>query len=132
LKTFRLYEIARQESVKLSFTLDGAVLCDEIMHLTAGIKVTDGKAIDPRDGSPLSMVAVSFDRILNNQSRNYCFAMKSLLPASQLGPEILPIEIWCPQVLSSIWKSLNTGGGAGKNGDTFLICLSLCSGFTIT
>jgi hypothetical protein len=79
LKTFGLYEISQQQSAELSFTLDGADLCDGIMHLTAGIKLTDGRAIDPRDGSPLSMDDVSFGHIFDNQSRNYCFAMKSLI-----------------------------------------------------
>jgi hypothetical protein len=36
-------------------TLDGAELCDGISHLTAGIKVTDPSAVDPRDGGPLCM-----------------------------------------------------------------------------
>jgi hypothetical protein len=157
LKTFGLYEISQQQSAELSFTLDGADLCDGITHLTAGIKVTDGRAIDPRDGSPLSMDDVSFGRIFNNQSRNYCFAMKSLigkdtkraykefadlfkffenvkkngLSASELGPAIFPMEIWCPQDLSSIWKSLNTGGGARKNGETHFCHVCPCSGNTI-
>jgi hypothetical protein len=40
--------------------------------------VSDGRAIDPRDGSPLSMDDLSFGHIFNNRSRNYCFAMKIL------------------------------------------------------
>jgi hypothetical protein len=79
LKTFGLYEISQQESVELSLTLDGADLCDGITNLTAGIKVTDGRAIDPRDGSPPSMDDVSFGHIFNNQSRNYCFTIQSLI-----------------------------------------------------
>jgi len=55
LRTFQLEEIAELESEELSITLDGAELCDGISHLTAGIKVTDARAIDPRDGSPLCM-----------------------------------------------------------------------------
>jgi len=30
-------------------TLDGAELCDGKSHLTAGVKVTDARAIDSRD-----------------------------------------------------------------------------------
>jgi hypothetical protein len=33
LKTFKLYEITQRESVEISFTLDGAELCDGICHL---------------------------------------------------------------------------------------------------
>ncbi len=158
LTTFQLDEIAQTESVELSITLDGAELCDGISHLTAGIKVTDSRAIDPRDGSPLCTVDdATFGRIFHNQSRNYCFAMKSLigkdskraykqfsdffqffervkkfgLPASELGPRIMPMEIWSPQDLSSIWKCLNTGSGARKNGDTHFCHLCACSGNSI-
>jgi len=49
LKTFYLYDIAQRESVELSMTLDGTELCDGKSHLTAGVKVTDARAIDSRD-----------------------------------------------------------------------------------
>ena len=158
LKTFKLHEIAQRESVEISFTLDGAELCDGISHLTAGIKITDSRAVDPRDGSPLCLIGDGeLGRLFNNQSRNNCFAMKSLigkdskaaykefadifkffenlkkygLPASELGPAIYPVETWIPQDLASIWKSLNTGCGARKNGDTHFCHLCPCTGNTI-
>jgi hypothetical protein len=34
------------------------------------------------------------------------------LPENEHGPRIMPLLIWSPQDMSSIWKSLNTGGGA--------------------
>jgi hypothetical protein len=52
---FQLVDLAQRESVEMCITLDGAELCDGISHLTAGIKVTDPWAIDPRDGSPLCL-----------------------------------------------------------------------------
>jgi hypothetical protein len=65
-KDFSLYEIAQRESVELSITLYGAELCNGISHRTAGIKVTDGRAIDPRDGTPLcTMDDDSFGRLFN-------------------------------------------------------------------
>jgi hypothetical protein len=158
LKTFSLYEIAQRESVEMSITLDGAELCDGISHLTAGIKVTDHRALDPCDGVPLcTMDGETLGQIFNNQSRNSCFAMKSLigkdskraykeftdffsffervkkfgLPASELGPRILPLDIWSPQDLSSIWKCLGTGSGARKNGNTHFCHLCACSGNSI-
>jgi hypothetical protein len=80
LKIFQLEEIAQRESVELSITLDGAELCDGIYHLTAGIKVTDARAIDPRDGSPLSMTMDEvMGHMFQNQSRNNCFALKCLI-----------------------------------------------------
>jgi hypothetical protein len=119
LKTFGLYSIAQTDSVELCITLDGAELCDGISHLTAGVKVTDRRAIDPRDGTPLSFVEGGFGRIFNVQSRNYCFPIQSLLgkdtkdsysefsdffrffeqvqreglPQSQHGPRIMPLII---------------------------------------
>jgi len=38
------------------------------------------------------------------------------LPANEYGPRIMPLIIWSPPDLSSIWKSLTTGGGARKSG----------------
>ncbi len=120
LKTFKLDELAQTKTVELSITLDGAELCDGISHLTAGIKITNGRAIDPRSGIPLCTVHhETFGRMFSNQSRNFCFAMKSLigndskkaykefsdffqffervkkfgLPASELGPAIMPMDI---------------------------------------
>jgi hypothetical protein len=50
------------------------------------------------------------------------------LPASQYGPRLLPMEVWSPQDLSSIWKSLNTGTGARKNGNSHFCHLCPCTG----
>jgi hypothetical protein len=156
LKSFSLYEVAQRESVELSITLDGAELCNGLSHLTAGVKITDHRAVDPRSGIPLSCDGL-FGRIFKVQSRNYCFALKSLLgkdcktaykefsdfflffeqlkkyglPESALGPRIMPMEIWSPQDLSSVWKSLNTGGGARKNGTNHFCHLCPCTGNTI-
>jgi hypothetical protein len=80
LKTFSLYDIAQCESVELCITLDGAELCDGLSHLTAGIKITDPRAVDPKDGSPLSCMEDGLvGHIFKTQSRNYCFTVKSLL-----------------------------------------------------
>jgi hypothetical protein len=79
LKTFQLDEIAQRVSVEISITLDGAELCERISHITAGIKDTDGRAIDPQTGMPLCTDDDTFSRIFTNQSRNFCSAMKSLI-----------------------------------------------------
>jgi hypothetical protein len=80
LRAFSLHEIAQRESVELCITLDGAELTKDLCHLTFGIKVTDSRAIDPRDGSPLSYSEDGvFGNLFRVQSRNYCFILKSLL-----------------------------------------------------
>jgi hypothetical protein len=144
LKVFQLDDIAQRESVELSITLDGAELCDGISHLTAGIKIMDGRAINPQTGVPLCTADDdNFGSIFSNQSRNFCFAIKSLIgkdskkaykefsdffkffegvkrfgiPASEVGQQLMPMDVWSPQDLSSIWKCLNTGSGAHKNGN---------------
>jgi hypothetical protein len=53
LKAFKLHDVAARESIEICMTLDGAKLCDGILYITAGIKITDCRAIDPREGSPL-------------------------------------------------------------------------------
>jgi len=67
LKAFGLYELAQCESVELNITLKGAEICDGLSHLTAGIKMTDGRAVDPTDGMPLSFSEDGFWRLLNTQ-----------------------------------------------------------------
>lgn len=155
LKTFKLHDIAQRERVEISITLDGAELTKDLCHLSFGIKITDGCAINPRDGLPLAYSEDGiFGNIFNNQSRNFCFLMKMLLgkdgkityqefadvfysfervmkeglPASEFGPKIMPLIVWSPQDLSSIWKSLNTGGGARKCGNKHWCHLCACTG----
>jgi hypothetical protein len=155
LKAFSLDSIAETESVELCITLDGAELTKDLCHLTFGVKVTDHRAIDPRDGSPLSYNEPGiFGNLFKVQSRNYCFVLKSLLgkdskkayqefkdvfdffdmvmkeglPNNNNGPQLMPILIWSPQDLSSIWKCLNTGCGARKHGDKHWCHLCACTG----
>jgi hypothetical protein len=49
------------------------------------------------------------------------------LPASELGPQILPMQVWSPQDLSSLWKTLNTGTGAKKNCNSYFCHVCPCS-----
>ncbi len=41
-------------------TLDGAELCDYLSHLTAGVKIVDKRAIDPRTKLPLCTAVGTF------------------------------------------------------------------------
>ena len=153
LKVFKIHEKAQCETVEFSFTLDGAVLTDHLSHLTAGLKVTDLDAVDPRTSIPISREEDGvFGRIYSNQGRNYCFVLKSLLgkdmkaayqefkdlidffdkvmqegiPASKFDPVIKRLNIWSPQDMSSIWKCLNTGCGAKKRNETLFCHLCPC------
>jgi hypothetical protein len=148
-------KLHRESQCELSITLDSAEHCDGISHLTAGIKITDGRAIDPQTGVPLcTAYDDNFGSIFSNQSRNFCFVIKSLigkdskkaykefadffkffenvkrfgLPASEVGQQLMPMDVWSPQDLSSIWKCLNTGSGARKNGNNHFCHLCACCG----
>jgi hypothetical protein len=152
---FSLHEYAKRGSVELCITLDGAELTKDLCHLTFGVKITDPRAIDPRDGTPLACQEDGmYGHLFKVQSRNYCFVMKTLLgkdskaayrefsdvfkffekvmveglPENINGPRIMAITVWSPQDLSSIWKSLNTGGGARKSGDRHWCHLCPCTG----
>ncbi len=148
-------EIAQQESIELPITLDGAELTKDFCHLSFGVKITDPHAIEPRDGTPLVYMKEGvLGNIFRVQSRNFCLIMKTLLgkgskaayheftdifkffenlmkdglPANDFGPRIMPVMVWSPQDLSSIWKSLNTGGGARKAGTKHWCYLCACTG----
>jgi hypothetical protein len=41
--------------VEFSITLDGADLSRDISHITAGIKINDPRAIDPKSRIPIGM-----------------------------------------------------------------------------
>jgi len=174
LKSFGLHDAAQTSNVEISITLDGTELCDFHRHVTAGVKVTDRRAVDPLTKRPLcSNIGMSsntsllillintlnsiiillmfhhfhillLDNILratfNCQSSNNCFIFMSMigkdskeaytyfkdffeffetaqregLPAGQYEPRLMPMLVWSPQDLSSIWKRLGTGGGAKK------------------
>jgi hypothetical protein len=80
LKTFKLNDLAQRESIELCITLDGAELTKDLCHLSFGVKITDPRAIDPRDGTPLAYSQEGISgNIFKVQSRNYCFIMKTLL-----------------------------------------------------
>jgi hypothetical protein len=72
--------VVQEESIELCITLDGAKLCDGVCHLTVDIKIMGQRSIDPKDGSLLSCIDDGLTgHIFRTQSRNYCFAVKSLL-----------------------------------------------------
>jgi hypothetical protein len=50
------------------------------------------------------------------------------LPPNEHGPRIMPLIIWSPQDLLSIWKSLNSGGGEQKSEVRHWCHLCPCTG----
>lgn len=75
LKIFSLYENAKCESVELCIILDEAI-CDGLSSLVGVIKIPDPRALEPKDGTPLSCMEDGLlGHIFKPQSRNYCFAV---------------------------------------------------------
>lgn len=73
-KTFSLHGLAQIEPVELSITLDTTEIFFGLSHLTAGMTVTGGRAIKPRDGVPLCIFdGIKIWQIFNNQSMNLLF-----------------------------------------------------------
>ncbi len=54
--------------------------------------------------------------------------MVSGIPAHNGHPQIMPIIIWNPQDLSSLWKFPNAGYDARKHGNTHWCHLCPCTG----
>jgi hypothetical protein len=132
IKMFQLDGIARDANapkVQIAITLDGADLSRNITHVTAGIKIIDPRAIDPRSGLPIGMEGST-----KVQSRELCFVFKIVLAKDNknlyntmfndffywfktvalngFGEYQNGFSITSPQDESSFWKSLKRGGAA--------------------
>jgi hypothetical protein len=62
LKICSLHKITQKRSVELCITLDGPELTKDLCHLSFGVKITDPRAINPRDGTPLACQEDGRDR----------------------------------------------------------------------
>jgi hypothetical protein len=148
LKLYKLDDVAKNPAeppVEFSITLDGADLSRNISHVTAGIKINDPRAIDPRTGIPIGR-----DGSIPVQSRELCFPCKILIAKDTkdlytdhftdffaffkgveergFGEYTRPFIVSSPQDLSSFWKSLKKGG-ACKVSKSFCHCCSIKSKF---
>jgi hypothetical protein len=144
LKLYKLDDVAKDPNelpVEFSITLDGADLSRNISHVTAGIKINDPRAIDPKTGIPVGQ-----DHSMPVQSRELCYPFKILIAKDTkelyntsfadffaffqqvddhgFGEFTRPFNVSAPQDMSSIWKSLKKGGGC-KNRTLFCHCCSL-------
>ena len=129
LELYCLKEIAvNQGGVNLSMTLDAADLSRNLTHITAGIKITDPRAIDPMTGLPFGMTK----REATVQSRDVCIPFKIVLHPDKSGAyddffgdffEFFKLlqapdgafgykafNITSPQDGSSVWKTMKRGG----------------------
>jgi hypothetical protein len=146
LKLYKLDDVAKnpeEPPVEFSITLDGADISRNISHVTAGIKINDPRAIDPRTGIPIGR-----DGSVPVQSRELCFPCKILIAKDTkdlytnhftdffaffkeveehgFGEFTKPFIVSSPQDLSSFWKALKKGG-ACKNKTNFCHCCSIKS-----
>jgi hypothetical protein len=145
LRLYKLDEVALNPDkppVEFSITLDGADLSRNISHVTAGIKINDPRAIDPKSGIPIGM-----DDSLRVQSRELCWPCKILIAkdtkerynkyftdffaffkqVEERGFEGFPVPfiVSSPQDLSSHWKALGVGGACKQK--TFFCTACSCS-----
>jgi hypothetical protein len=143
LKLYKLDDVARDPNelpVEFSITLDGADLSRNISHVTAGIKINDPRAIDPKSGIPIGQ-----DHSMPVQSRELCYPFKILIAkdtkelyntcfadffaffqqveVAGFGEFTKPFNVSAPQDMSSFWKSLKKGGGC-KTKTMFCHCCS--------
>jgi hypothetical protein len=133
-REFSLYETIQWESIELCITFHGAEKSKDLSHLTFGVSNRDKRASDPRNGSPLSycedgVFAIIQYRLMCRTSMNISIfdnVMAHGLSANKYGLRIMPILMWSPQDLSSLWKCWNNGTGAKKHGDTNWFHLWTC------
>lgn len=139
LKVFGLYDRAKQVSVMISPTLDGADISRNIQHVTAGVKFNDPNTIDPTSGLPIGLQDQScpvqspelctvwsmylakdnkhlydtafsdFFAFFRRISTEECFGFKKFNVAS-------------PQDTSSRWKVMGKGGACKVSDNFCFIC----------
>jgi hypothetical protein len=130
LRIFKLNDISVAEGgVQSCITLDGADLSHNVMHMTAGIKITDPPAIDRLTGIPLGMFGAT-----QVQSGKLCLPFKIIVAKDSktlnhdrfediftffvdLNNEVdssgnPKFDVVSPQDFSSFWKCLQRGGAA--------------------
>jgi hypothetical protein len=133
-KAFDLEQYAvtgsRAAPVKMTYTMDGAQLTNDLGHVTGGIKVVDERAIDPLTGIPLAVSGKFQSRDLSfvcqlafvkDSKQTYKDCFESFLCTFNSGPLVIPsqgndpelsnFEVSSCQDLSSGWKATTLGGG---------------------
>jgi hypothetical protein len=143
LKLYKLDDVARDPNelpVEFSITLDGADLSRNISHVTAGIKMNDPRAIEPKTGIPIGQ-----DHSMPVQSGELYYPFKILIAKDMkelystcfadffvffkqveergFRDFSKPFNVSAPQDMSSFWKSLKKGGGC-KTKILFCHCCS--------
>jgi hypothetical protein len=121
--------MAQSDFVEVLIMLDGAELCDGLCHLTAGIKITDPRAVDPHDGKPLSCFGDGMGHILARKSCNYCFAIKCLLgkDSKEAYQEFSDFFSFFERLMKEGLLASDCSG-AQKNGNTHFCHVCPCTG----
>jgi hypothetical protein len=139
---YKLDNVARdpnQPPVQFSITLDGTDLSRNIMHVTAGIKINDPRAIDP-----VSRILIGMEDSAKVQSRELCYPAKILIAKDTktlydkyfsdffgffkevqetgFGEFRRPFSISSPQDLALHWKCTKKGGACKQKIDFFHLC----------
>jgi len=159
LKACKLDELAEKESVKVALTVDGADLFKGRTHVSTGIKITDERGVHPITGKPFFLHASdnNDERYVNIQTSEICCVMiiadatdnKHLyqevfkeyydwgekirmegLPASPLGPKLMPFKVTHTTDMKAAWYLSNKGGGC-KN-KNFFCHLCTCTKDSLT
>jgi hypothetical protein len=159
LKACNLHELATTTAVKITLSVDGADLFKGRTHVSTGVKITDEQAVHPVTKQPLAVCNVDLECIeyIKLQSSDVCCIMmiadavdsKQLyedvikdfyewgnnlqlngLPASDLGPKLMPFQVLFTNDLKATWYLSNKGGGC-KN-KTHFCHLCACTKDSIT
>lgn len=134
IRQFGLEEIAKEKSIYIGLTCDGARFTNNVGHTTIGFKLIDSRAINPVTGNslmddigyqsvqhcfPIRTILASEDRSLfeNQFGDIYSFMRKAAeegLPECDLGPALKPIALVAPHDGKACIEVVGRGGGAKR------------------
>jgi hypothetical protein len=132
IRQYGLEDIAKNESIYIGLTSDGARFTNNVGHTTIGFKLIDGRAKNPLTGNrlhddigyqsvqhcfPIRTILASEDRSLfeNQFGDIYSFMKKAAekgLPECELGPALKPFVLIAPHDGKACIEVVGRGGGA--------------------
>jgi hypothetical protein len=142
LKSHGLLDIAKERSVEVHQSLDGANLSKCISHTTYGFKVADKSALCPFTSKPIFAnpdLAVMQSRnlsfptkiIMNRETKNLMKHFKAPFDASkilgstdsnQVLPVLKPLRVAVNCNMSAAWKCLGMGGACKRDNNPCHCC----------
>jgi hypothetical protein len=128
--------------VMLAHTLDGAMLTAHLGHVTAGIKIVDPRATDPKSGIPIGIDGLFQSRdlcfpahiVFGKDCKNLytdcfgpfhcrCHGNLVIPPSIDYPIELSNFQVIAPQDMSSIWKTVGLGGGSYNKKQLCYACM---------